>query len=257
MFSNSIWIASVPRTGSMWTTNIIREIYTVSNFNVLPKHIIQYDKEWVDYYNSNAQLDENELNIYIFKIHSKLTVLPPRSKIITNIRNPYDICASHNEFMKCDLVKSINVAKDLINWKNYYKSLSKDIFEVKFEQIENYTKDLINKLSTFCNLKLSAIQIENIIEKYNKSNVQNIIKKNDEYIKKQKNENKILDNKKIVKFKDGNFRSFDLYTGFQSGHISQRKAGQWRDMFSKEEISTIIKQLDEIATELGYPSEKE
>mgnify|MGYP001337467219 CR=1 FL=1 len=96
-----------------------------------------------------------------------------------------------------------------------------------------------------------------IIEKYNKSNVQNIIKKNDEYIKKQKNENKILDNKKIVKFKNGNFRSFDLYTGFQSGHISQRKAGQWRDMFSKEEISTIIKQLDEIATELGYPSEKE
>ena len=253
---NSIWIASVPRTGSMWTTNIIREIFLEGNLNVFPKNQIQYDKEILNYYNSEAQLDDNKLNKYVLKIHSKLTVLPPRSKIITNIRNPYDICASHNEFMKCDLDKSISVASDLSNWLNYYKKLYNDIFLVKYEDIENQTNILIQKLSEFCGVKLSEMQIQNIILKYSKNKVMNLIKKNDEEIKTKMNKNEIIDKKKIVRFRDGSYRSFDINTGFQTRHISQRQSGEWKKVFSAQEVNIIIEKLDSAAVELGYSSEK-
>ena len=256
MSVNTIWIASVPRTGSMWTTNIIREIFFEGNLNVFPKDQIQSDKEILEYYNSEAQLNENNLHKFVLKIHRKLTILPPRSKIITNIRNPYDICASHNEFMKCDLDKSISVASDLSNWIKYYKNLYKDIFLVKYEDIENRTNFLIQKLSEFCEVKLSEMQIQNIIIKYSKNKVMNLIKNNDEAIKIKMKKKETVDEKKIVRFRNGSYRSFDINTGFQTGHVSQRKSGEWKKVFSAQEINIIIEKLDSVAVELGYFSEK-
>ena len=62
---NTFWVASVPRTGSMWTTNIIREIFTENNLNVFPNDQIQSDKEILGYYNSKAQLDKNQSNRFV------------------------------------------------------------------------------------------------------------------------------------------------------------------------------------------------
>ena len=256
MSINTIWIASVPRTGSMWTTNIIREIFFEGNLNVFPKDQIQSDKEILEYYNSKAQLDENKLNKFVLKIHRKLTILPPRSKIVTNIRNPYDICASHNEFMKCDLDKSISVASDLSNWIKYYENIYNDIFLVKYEDIENQTNILIQKLSKFCEVKLSEMQIQNIISKYSRNKVMNIIKNNDQEIKSKINKQELIDPKKIVRFKNGSYRSFDIKTGFQTAHVSQRKSGEWKKIFSSQEVNIIIEKLDSVAVELGYSSEK-
>ena len=253
---NTIWIASVPRTGSMWTTNVIREIHKISEFNVFPKNMIQLEKDWFNFYNDNAPFDKNELNRYVIKIHSKLTVIPPRSKIVVNIRNPYEICASYKDFMKCNLEKSINVAVNLSNWIKYYKNLEKNILYIKYEHIENNAKDVIANLAKFCEIELTSNQNEYINSKYSKKNIQEIIKKNDNEIKYQKNENLLINEKKIVKFQDGSYRSFDLNTGFQSGHISQRKTGEWNKMFTIEEKKIIIDKLDPIAIELGYNSEK-
>ena len=253
---NTFWVASVPRTGSMWTTNIIREIFTENNLNVFPNDQIQSDKEILGYYNSKAQLDKNQSNRFVLKIHSRLMILPPRSKVVVNIRNPYDVCASYKEFMKSDLVKSLRVASDLLNWLNYYQNLCKNIFLVKYEDIENQKDELIKKLSEFCEVELSEIQIKNISLKYSKNKVKNLIKINDEEIEIKIKKNEIVDPKKIVKFKNGFYRSFDINTGFQTGHISQRKSGEWKKAFSTQEVNVIIEKLDPIAVALGYSSEK-
>ncbi len=253
---NTFWVASVPRTGSMWTTNIIREIFTENNLNVFPKDQIQSDKEILDYYTSKAQLDKNPLNKFVLKIHGRLMILPPRSKVVVNIRNPYDVCASYKEFMKCDLDKSLTVASDLLNWLNYYQNLCKNIFLVKYEDIENQKDELIKKLSEFCDVELSEIQIKNISLKYSKNKVKNLIKINDEEIEMKINKNEIVDTKKIVKFGNGFYRSFDINTGFQTGHISLRKSGEWKKVFSTQEVNVIIEKLDPTAVALGYSSEK-
>lgn len=249
---NTIWIASVPRTGSMWTTNVIREIHKISEFNVFPKNMIQLEKDWFNFYNDNAPFDKNELNRYVIKIHSKLTVIPPRSKIVVNIRNPYEICASYKDFMKCNLEKSINVAVNLSNWIKYYKNLEKNNLYIKYEHIENNAKDVIANLAKFCEIELTSNQNEYINSKYSKKNIQEIIKKNDDEIEYQKNENLLINEKKIVKFQDGSYRSFDLNTGFQSGHISNRKSGDWRNKFNKDEIKIINNEFKEILEEYNY-----
>ena len=135
-YYNCIWVATIPRTGSMWTSNIIKEIFTTANYNTYPENVIKSDIDSLKFFETSIIKDQNKLNKYVLKIHVKLATLPYRSKIVTNIRNPYDICASYHEFMKCDLERSISVAADLLNYLNHYKRLNNNIFLIRYENIE-------------------------------------------------------------------------------------------------------------------------
>ena len=252
---NTFWISTVARTGSMWTTNVIREILNYSNFNVLPKVLFKGSSDCVEFYKNNALLDKKKENKYVFKIHSKINRIPTGSKVITTVRNPYDICASFHEFMKCDLDTSIDSALLLLDFYIHYKKLEKDVFFIKYEEIENTPGLLIKNLSSFCEVNLSEDYIENIIKKYEKNNIKKLIDKNDLNLKKSLTENKKIDEEKIIKDANGNIRSYDLDTGFQSGHISSRKTGDWMKVFSDEEKNIIIKKIDKVAVDLGYKSE--
>ena len=251
---NSIWVATVPRTGSMWTTNVIREIFSFKKFKILPETQKISDEEWLNYYKSNILFDENVSNKYVLKIHSKLTKIPPRSKIVTSIRNPYDLCASYHQFMKCNLDESIKLAESIAAFLDHYKNLSSEILIVKYEEIENQPEQLIKALALYCELALSDYEIGQISKKFTKEEVKKIIDKND--FEAKQNDKFGNDKFKVLQLVDGNTRSYDLKTGFQTGHISNRKTGEWRKIFSTKEIKIIIEKLDIIAVELGYSSEK-
>ena len=252
---NSFWVATLPRTGSMWTINILREIFTISKFNVFPKIQLKSDQEFLDLYKNNAINDTNFLNKYVLKIHTRLSTFPPKSKIITNIRNPYDICASFYEFMKSDLDKAIECGFRLSVFINHYRNISKDVFEIRYEEIENEPEKLIKKLVILCDLNLSDNQIKKILKKYSKENISKLIKSNDDQVKLDILDKKNIDNRRVIVDDKNHYRYFDLKTGFQTNHISSRKSGQWRAAFTDNQIKKIIDKLDPIATEFGYNSE--
>ena len=59
---NSVWVATVPRTGSMWTANIIREIFEYGNFEVFPKKQFISDIEWLNFY-KKADIQDKLLSL--------------------------------------------------------------------------------------------------------------------------------------------------------------------------------------------------
>ena len=252
---NSIWVATVPRTGSMWTTNVIREIFSSNKLQTLPDTQKISDEEWLNYYKNDVLFDQNSSNRHVLKIHEKLTKIPPRSKIVTTIRNPYDLCASYHQFMKCNIVKSIELAESIKVFLDHYKNLSAEILTIKYEDIETQPETIIKTLALYCELSLSDNEVSRICKKYNKSEVKKIIDKND--FEAKQNDNYRNDRFRILQLSDGNTRSYDLKTGFQTGHISNRKVGEWRKVFLTKEIKIIIEKLDTIAVELGYSSEKD
>ena len=251
-YYNCIWVAAIPRTGSMWTSNIIKEIFTTANYNTYPKNVIKSDIDSLKFFETSIIKDQNKLNKYVLKIHVKLATLPYRSKIVTNIRNPYDICASYHEFMKCDLERSISVAADLLNYLNHYKRLNNNIFLIRYENIEKNPKLLIKQLAEYFEVSINDQQVNEIDNKFNKDAIIKLIKKNDNEMKIK---NQDVDQEKIIKLKNGHQRFFDITTGFQSGHISKRKTGEWKKNFSEKETKIIIKKLDQVAVDLGYISE--
>ena len=99
---NTFWISTTPRTGSMWLFNITREIINISRLNALPIELPQSDEKFFEIFKNQSLNDDNNLNKYVFKVHTILKSDLPRSKILTTIRDPRDICISFIEFMKTE-----------------------------------------------------------------------------------------------------------------------------------------------------------
>jgi len=237
---NTIWISSPPRTGSMWVFNITREIYRYLGFNVKPKSIPQNDSEMFDIYKSQALNEKDNGTKYVLKVHTILKPNLPKSKVITTLRDPRDLCISFKEFMKSDFKSSLKAATTVKSFSNIYKNFKDSyILTIKFENIEKNSTNQILNIAKFLNEELNIKQAEQISEKFSKNKVLNIINKNNKEMNDNLKKNLKIDEKKVVIISKENIRSFDTNTGFQTGHISARKSGEWRNYFSKNEIKIL------------------
>ena len=252
---NTFWISTAPRTGSMWLFNVVREILNLNNFNVYPDQIPKNDKDFLEIYNSKSLNDNNNLNKYVFKVHSPMNSDLLNSKVLTTIRDPRDVCASYKEFMKSDFESAFTAAKGMIDFVKYYKPFKKEYLRLfKYEDIENNSIETIIAISEFIECKINLNTAKLISEKFNKNNVRNLIKNNDQKLKnKIKNKEKV-ERSEVVFFSKENYRAFDIKTGFQTNHISQRNSGEWRKAFSEKEIELINsdKELKNFLEEYNY-----
>ena len=250
---NSFWISTVPRTGSMWLYNITREILKLSKINVLPIKIPKNDKELFEIFDKQSLVEQNKLDKHVFKTHKIIKPNLPKSKILTTIRDPRDICISYKEFMKTDFDSALKAAKTLLKYEKIYKSYNKDYLKFfKYENIENKSVETILEIANFIGYEINYKNAEEISLKYNKKKVKELIKNNDENLFSKIKNKEDIDESSIVYFSKDNYRSFDLKTGFQTNHISNRNSGDWKKSFSSKEIEILNFEFKDFISEYKF-----
>ena len=175
-----IFIIGMPRSGTSLTEQILSSHKNVVGGGELP----YIQKIYNDYLKSNENLSENDLlNCrddyleYISNIDSSekfftdkaplnffyigfILKFLPNSKFINIIRSPIDNCWS---IYKNYFPTKISFGNDLSDLSNYYKSYKdlmvfwkslfpNDIYDLKYENLVNNTKDEVKKLLEFCSL---------------------------------------------------------------------------------------------------------
>ena len=250
---NSFWISTIPRTGSMWLYNITREILKLSNINVLPIKIPKNDQEFFEIFDKQSLIEQNNLNKYVFKTHKILKPNIPKSKILTTIRDPRDICISYKEFMKTDFDAALKESKILLKYEKIYKTYNRDYLRFfRYEDIENKSIETILEIANFIGYEISYKNAEEISLKYNKEKVKNLIKNNDENLLSKIKNKEDIDESSIVYFSKDNYRSFDTKTGFQTNHISNRSSGDWKKFFSSKEIEILNFEFKDFISEYKF-----
>ena len=238
---NTIWISTTPRTGSTWIFNVTREIYRILGFTVEPSIVPQKDNEMFKIYHDKAINQNNENIKYVLKTHSILKPDLIRSKIITSIRDPRDLCLSYKKFMKTDFNRSFKVTKSLMDFTNTYQYFKNNyLILIKYENIEKESTEIILNISKFLNVSITHTQAVEISKKYSRDNVIKIIENknneiNDKILKKTKPDEKeiVFVSKKLSINEE--MRAFDTSTGFQTDHISQSRSTSWSTEFSTNE----------------------
>ena len=256
---NTTWIATVTGTGTTWTFSIVKEILSRQSLNVLPTTVYKAKGDYFRVYKENALSDRNSDNHYVLQCHAALALylIKSRCKVITNVRNPYDNCASHYEFMKCDLEQAISNAKHIPLLVNHYSKLDKEqMFLLKYEDIDEKPVDLIKRIAGFLGFSLDEVVAQTLADKYSRDNVRRMIANNERALHEKLVTGKHVSSDEVVMTTGiDRIGSFDTETGYQSHHISKRKTGEWRSAFSQTEIPRIIGSLAETAKRLGYKAE--
>ena len=238
---NTIWISTTPRTGSTWIFNVTREIYRILGFTVEPSIVPQKDTEMFKIYHDEAINQNNENIKYVLKTHSILKPDLIRSKIITSIRDPRDLCLSYKKFMKTDFERSFKVAKSLINFTNTYQYFKNNyLILLKYEDIEKKSTEIILAISKFLDVSITHDQAIKISKKFSRTNVIKIIEDKNKELNEKISKKTKIDEKDVVLVSEKlsinkEMRAFDTNTGFQTGHISQSKSSEWTTEFSTNE----------------------
>ncbi len=259
---NTTWIGTVSRTGTTWTNIIVKEILNHGNWVVFPKEALRTKQEIKAIYKKEALTDTNDCNHYVLACHAAIATNLPRCKYITNIRNPYDICASIYRFMNISkyslkLESAIYEAQQLPQLIDHYSQVEKDkLLIINFEHIDEKTITLIKNISKFLGVCVTEEFVHSLAEKYSRENLRKMISENDRSLREKLSKKKIISDHEIIIRENEDIRSFDQKTGYQTGHVSEKKNEGWRSIFSQPQVEKIIDSLDDIATALGYRSEK-
>ena len=131
------------------------------------------------------------------------------------------------------------------NTKNYLKFF-------RYENIENKPIETILEIADFIGYKINYKVAEAISLKYNKKSVKKIIKNNDQNLLSKIKNKEEINKSNIVYFSEGNYRSFDTKTGFQTNHISNRSSGDWKKKISSKEIEIINFEFKELISEYKF-----
>ena len=85
----AVWIASVPRTGSMWTFNITRELVRAAGFGVVPDLVPNNDEEMVRIGGERVDAPASR-EVAVLKIHVRMRPDTPLSLFIVPRRDLRD-----------------------------------------------------------------------------------------------------------------------------------------------------------------------
>ncbi len=131
-----VFVAGMPRAGSMWTYNVVREIYKTRGWLVLPKEIPKTQHALI----KSALVSElKEHEIYCIKTHLPLkSPLPTKHdvRIISNIRDVRDACLSFMRFMHADYERGVQAMLDMMRITDYYQAeYGNELLSVRFEDL--------------------------------------------------------------------------------------------------------------------------
>ena len=253
-FLKSVWISTVPRVGSMWIFNVTRQMLRYSNYIVLPEKVPQSSSEMMQLAQTTAWHDSDPAKIWVLKVHAQLQRNLPHSKIITSIRDPRDIIVSFRRFMKTSFDHALMAARALISMTDAYRKYPPDlVFIARYEDIESCPANLALQIAEFLNLDIPENIACDITEQYSRENIQDLVHRKTVELNMKIMTSAPIDNQDVVVIDQDNIRAFDVDTGFQTGHVSSSKTGDWRTILTEQEKILANRTLGGWLEENGYP----
>ena len=250
-----VFVAGMPRAGSMWTYNVIRAIYETAGWSVLPREIPVSEHALI----KKALLSEqNEKEVYCIKTHLPLkSPLPTKHdvRIINNIRDVRDACLSFMRFMHADFEGGLQAMMGMMRITDYYaREFGNNLLSVRFEDLTSTPQTVLEKICGFLNIDLSEQEKTEILQRFDKSNIQKKLQdlpkvESDAHIKADAELSSKFDS---VRNRDGTYRTYEKSTGFQSNHITSSSDGEWKTYFDKSKAEQLIGLSRDWLSRYGY-----
>jgi hypothetical protein len=250
------WVTTAPRTGSMWTYNAVRAVGRVSGKTVLPDEVPQDDNEFIGIYQNAIQRSPDPKSIYAYKVHTPLNKSLAGSKFITTIRDPREVAVSYMRFMNVDFENGFAAARTLsIICEAFELQEPANALLIHYRDIVQKPEKVILRLAKFMDLKLDNKSVEGISKKLSAKEVRKQIEGVDQRLNEQLTKTGDVQANEIVRIDEGNYRLFDVKTGFQTGHVSGMKQEEYRARLTPQQVAEMNDYFGDWLTKYGFSKE--
>ena len=223
-------VASMSRSVSMWTYNVIREILKTNDIAFKPTSPAR--GTYARYINSVLRKPADQKN-YVLKSHM---LIDPRKvttelKVVCPYRDVREALASYKRFMRCDdfdhlldVVKGMMANMDYYTEKFHIKNCPINYDYIQFAPIET-----VMKIADYLELPLERQQAKAIVDKFSKDKVERKVQEiNEADVPLERFDPKY----DVMENFDQSPRLVDRASGFQTNHITN---ADWKEDFTEEE----------------------
>lgn len=248
-----VWIATMPRSGSMWAYNVTRSVLQRAGRDVFPKNVPQTDREMFALAEQGLR-DRTPTNVWAIKVHHNIKHNIPRSRIITTQRDPRDALISYRRFMQCSFECALKAMTRSTRACDYYQSFPKEFcLRLEYNSIVKSPSDVVTRISEHIGCPIpSEVALEISIE-FSKANIKRRIQNTEARLRHRASLGNSIAPGEVVQLGPQNQRAFDLTTGFQSGHVSEYQEGDWKHSLTAAEKDRMLTVLGPWLRHNGYP----
>jgi hypothetical protein len=252
MRAKFVWVAGMPRAGSMWTFNVTRAALRNHGFKVLPEYTPKNDQDMLAVYEQNIADDDPE-TVFVLKTHSPILQDLSRSLFISNERDLRDAMISMMRFTRCGREGGLQRTLGMAAVVDYFHTFDPDkIIHLRYDDVIARPDQALASIITFLGLEPDP-SLHDVIAEFSKERVQKLIKQQHAKLvetiavdPEKAQENAVFNN-------DGSARVYDHVTGFQGGHVSDYKDGSWREILPHDILTWLDNQLGQWFKRHGYP----
>jgi hypothetical protein len=241
----AVWVASAPRTGSMWTFNVVRDLVRGTGRQVLPEIVPHADEEMEAIGQAGIAARDG---FYVLKVHSRLARDLPASFYVITHRDVRDSLVSFMRFMHCDFAAGLRFVASAIRLEQHYAGLPPARrLHVDYTDIVAAPEAVAGRVARRLGIEVSAFRIAEIVERYSKPRVEARLIAQEHALRQKLEARQPLDVREFVPLPDHTLRAFDLETGFQSGHVSAYQEGDWRQILTAAQKAAVTGLITEMA----------
>ncbi len=248
-----VWVAGMPRSGSMWTFNVTRELIRRAGFRVLPEEVKLTDQECVDYANEEIAANRDPDTIFVLKIHARLASLATGQFVITNIRDVRDVIMSYQRFMRVDFETALEACKSNMHTANHYLAFPEEQrLALRYEELTVKPAETAARIADCVAGGIDDDAISRVVARFSKEKVRALTESKDRQYQRHLAGERLSPGEILLNRPDGSPAMIDRTTGFQSDHVSDYRDGEWRKLLLAGQIRAMEDAFGDWLEQQGY-----
>ena len=248
-----IFVAGMPRAGSMWTYNVVRSLILLGGQRPVPDKVPPDEKQVIQ---EALSKPAGQGGVYCIKTHYAIPVDRNDIKIICNIRDIRDATLSFMRFMRCPFAVALDSARESMKITDYYLGSGRlTVLPVDYDDVVGASSSVVARIADFIGVQPTRKEIESIVAQHSRERMAERLRKMNAVtlgasgeIQNQPDSGAYT----TIRNMDGSYRVYDYETGFQSNHITSSRAGEWRQVFSDEQQRLLNELLGDWLQRYGF-----
>lgn len=254
-----ILVATMPRAGSTWIFNVTREICRLAGYRPMPEEAAFALGDRFEAGFRRAVRDSRRRSAWVLKTHRHLADLPEGFRVITAIRDPRDVLVSFARFTRADwqhaLVATLNAVK--VARTRAELGRRSPLLEIVYPDIRDRPEAVVGRIATFLDLPVDGETARAIAARFDRASVARRIREREQAVSAAMEAGRFPRAEELVRNFDRSFRVLDRATGFQSGHVSDYRDGDWRCCAPPAALAALHRALGPWLVEHGFADARE
>ncbi len=225
-----VLVATMPRAGSTWVFNVARQICRMHGYRLQPEHAALALGDHFEASFRKAVRDPRRRSAWVLKTHRHLAELPQGFRMIATIRDPRDALLSFARFTRSDWRHALVATLNAVKLAEARRALAArhPVLEIAYPEIRDRPAAVVEKIAAFLGLPVERETAGDIAARFDRAAVAGRIAELEREQEAAMRAGRFPRSEELVKNFDHSLRLVDRHTGFQSGHVSDHRDGDWR-----------------------------